>query len=113
MVVVSVADAAAVAALRNAKPGDASTRKWAGGSDVSASAPVRVTGTVLGGDWSANDVKQHWVGDQLRAGLCAGADAVSDAGAVSGNDQAVRAGSGGVQGLRDQVAGAFPARLRR
>jgi microcystin degradation protein MlrC len=29
--------------------------------DASAGVPVRVTGTVLGGDWSAPDTGKHWV----------------------------------------------------
>lgn len=61
IVVASVADAAAVASLSGAKPGDAFDREVGGRLDPSAGTPVRVAGTILGGDWSANDPGRHWV----------------------------------------------------
>ena len=61
MVVASVADAETVAALRGAQPGDVFDRAVGGRLDVSAGDPVRVVGTVLGGDWSAADAGRHWV----------------------------------------------------
>ncbi len=60
-VVATVADAEVVAAFRDAAPGTPFDRAVGGRLDVSAGDPVRVTGTVLGGDWSAQDTGRHWL----------------------------------------------------
>jgi microcystin degradation protein MlrC len=60
-VIASIADPVAVAALRNAKPGDAFDRAIGGRLDESAGDPVHITGTVAAGDWSAANPARHWV----------------------------------------------------
>ncbi len=60
-VIACIADAGAVEALRNAGPGTPFDREIGGRMDPSAGEPVRIAGTVVGGDWSSPAAGRHWV----------------------------------------------------